>query len=190
MSLVDKNSRWDMVHERNCFFGLKKKNPQQLKTPDKGLSLCIPCTIQTPLSLPHRWKRPEVWLWECDIVLVIFLLPLRLIIKILRAVGWKWFWRKCFQALQMLNSLRKTYSIELKIHSSGIIFLLLVYSEFGFFLETLVGLGPCWVSCKSLQRQHSCGEEGKLLKVCSAQWTVISVGTQVGGSGSRQLFSG
>ena len=37
-------------------------------------------------------------------------------------VSWKWFWRKCFQALQMLKILRKTYCIELKSHSSDIFF--------------------------------------------------------------------
>lgn len=156
------------------------KTLQQLKTPDKGLSLYILCPMQHhPPSPPHWWKRPEVKLWEHDTVLAMFLLSLRLIIKILWTVGWKWFWRKCFQALQMLNSLRKTDCIELKIHSSGLLSPL-VRSEFWFFLETLQWLALCWVSCKPLQ-SPSCGKEGKLLKVCSAQWIVISTGIQVGG---------
>ena len=53
--------------------------------------------------------------------------------KTLWVVGWKWFWRKCFQALQMLKILRKTYCIELKFHSSDIFFLV--------FLWVLVHLG-------------------------------------------------
>lgn len=168
------------------------KTLQQWKTPNKETSLHS-LHHSTPLYTlipPNLEEDQKVWLRDYDIVLVICSLSLRLIMKILWVVGWKWFWRKCFQALQMLNILRTTYHTELKIHSNGIFFLLQLYNEFWCILETLLGLVLCWGTCRPLQSHHCDGKKSKLLKACSVQWTVTFIGIGVGGSESRQLFSG
>lgn len=175
-----------MVCERNYFFG---KTPQQWKTPDKGPSLSNPCTIQPHPSFPiPKGKCPEVWLWECDIVLVIISLSVRLIIKTLWVVGWKWFWRKCFHALQMLNILTKTHCVELKIHSSGS-FPPAVLQWVLIHLGGTTQGGSGFKSLPTTAKSQFNGKKSKLFKAGSAQRTMIFMGIRGDGWESGQLSS-
>lgn len=165
------------------------KTPQQLKVPDKEPSSHpLPIPAHSPPALPTLGKTSGFGGGSrASIALVTVSLSLRLIMKILGVVGWTWFWRKCFQVSHMLTILRKTYHIDLKLHSCSMFFffaiLWWVWVHPGD--TSRVGRVLCWEHCRVPVYQ----QRDQVVKVSPAQGTSFT-GVRVEGWESRQLFSG
>lgn len=167
MSLMDKNSRWDKVCERNCFFG---KTPQQLKTPDKRPSLSS--TVHPAFCTPtgRKTRSLVVGTWHSSG----YIFPLSKVNhENIMSCGLEVVLGKVFSGITNVEYFVENFLYWIKISFKWHFFLPLLYKEF--VLETLLGLVLCRGSCKPLQSHHYVGEASKLLKAFSAQRTMIFV---------------
>lgn len=133
------------VCERNCFFG---ENPSAIKHFRQRAFSLYPFTILPHPSPPQWGKRSEVWMWECDIVLVILFPLSKVNHENIMSCGLEVVLQKVFSSITNVEDFEKTILYWIEISFKWHLFFLSFY-EFWFILEILPALVLWWDSCKS-----------------------------------------